>query len=797
VLSYDDALAIIKAAPAGEFTLAQYTGAVDDQVYLKQWVTDLAARVYGVDAQVFDAPTLGSTTLLRDLVHRALYQTGSPHDFAEIAASPQFLGYEDVAQSFRYPAHGLCSQMAWQLWEVYQAFGYSTTNIATINGNVDDYDDSHVMVEVYLDDLGKEIVQDPTFNFLYRQGDTVLSFAEARALHADPSMVFDGTGNYRNYYQTLQHDDGPSVALQEHIRDEYLSTIAFWWGDGSRDYSIWNIFSDHPGENSRDDSPGSAIASEDVQARIADLAPGSDFKILVDQLGNDGYYASGFSVIDDAGADHSWVTIKQEDGSYLSLSLTGDPTLVGALDELEREAVTGIGPNSAMDLSLLLLNKSVFGTWFSFDPAEASPQMTSYYGSEAGGNVDGGDENDRLLAFDGDDTLNGGAGVDYMQGGRGNDIYFVDNSRDRVSEAPNEGYDSVIATASYTLPTGSSIEVLRTMGSSTDYVVNLTGNELDNVLVGNSAANVLDGRGGADVMWAYGGNDTYLIDNPNDVIVERPGEGIDTVLVNEVASYTLAAGSEIELLSTPGSVTTFAVNLTGNEFDNTIIGNSASNTINGRAGADVMWGYGGDDFYFVDDPRDVVGELAGGGHDTIYAVASYMLAPGTDVEALLTLGSATTYLVNLTGNELDNTVVGNDVVNILDGGAGNDLIWGYAGDDILIGGAGKDVLNGGSGNDQFLYRQAGESPVGVVGRDLIQDFQSGADKIVLQTNHLLHFVAPSDPADGSVLDAFGVSYSWSNGSTIVGVDVDGDRTADLQIELLGQLQLSANDFVFA
>ena len=123
MFSYDDALAIIDAAPAGEFALNAYTGAVDDQVYLKQWVTDLAERVYGVDARVFDAPTLGSTTLLRDLVHRALYQTSDPQDFKEIAASPQFLGYEDVAQSFRYPAHGLCSQMAWQLWKVYQAFG--------------------------------------------------------------------------------------------------------------------------------------------------------------------------------------------------------------------------------------------------------------------------------------------------------------------------------------------------------------------------------------------------------------------------------------------------------------------------------------------------------------------------------------------------------------------------------------------------------------------------------------------------------------------------------------------------
>src|SRR6185503_19552263 len=51
--------------------------------------------------------------------------------------------------------------------------------------------------------------------------------------------------------------------------------------------------------------------------------------------------------------------------------------------------------------------------------------------------------------------------------------------------------------------------------------VNLTGNELDNVLTGNAAANTLtgnegndtlDGKTGADTLIGGGGNDTYYID---------------------------------------------------------------------------------------------------------------------------------------------------------------------------------------------------------------------------------------------------------------------------------------------
>jgi Ca2+-binding RTX toxin-like protein len=886
MLTYDEALAIINAAPESEFTLAPYTGAVDDQVYLRQWVTDLAESVYGVDANVFDVPTLGSTTLLRDLVHRALYQTSDPHDFKAIAASPQFLGYEDVAQSFRYPAHGLCSQMAWQLWKVYQSFGYSTTNLSTINGNVDDYDDSHVMVQVYLEDLGKEIVQDATFNFLYRKGDTFLSFEEARSLHDDPAMIFDSTGNYRDYYRTLEGQDGPSAKLQAYIRDEYLSTIAWWWGEGSRDYSIWNIFSDHPSRNSRDDSPGNPISTDQALARIASLAPGEDAKALVDQLGSDGYYASGFTVVDAAGAEHSWVTIKEADGSYLSLSLSGDPMLYGALDALEREAVTGEGPNSGTDLSLLLLNKSVFGTWFDFDPAQTTPRLSPSYGTDAGDTLTGGSGNDRLLGLDGNDVLHGGVGNDYLQGGRGDDIYFVDSAADRVSELLGEGYDTVVARTSYKLPTGTSVEMLRTTGSASTYAVNLTGNEFDNAIVGNAAANTLDGLGGADVMWGYGGNDFYFVDNVGDIVVERAGEGFDQIFVDNISSYTLQAGSEVEQLSTRGSATTFAVNLTGNELNNTIVGNSASNVIDGAAGADVMWGYGGNDFYYVDNSADMVVEARGDGYDTIYALADYRLPTGIELELLRTMGSASTYAVNLTGNEFnnvivgnaatniinggtgvdamwgyggndvyyvdnvgdavversgegydivyttvsyaltggseieelrtlgsastnavdlagnefDNSIIGNDATNVLNGGAGDDTLWGYAGNDILVGGAGKDVLNGGAGRDLFSYGDGGDSTVGAAGRDVIQDFVGGTDKIdlsALNTAQPLKFAAPSDAAASPVLDAFSVTYSWSDGATLVDIDLNGDRAADMQIQLLGQLRLSASDFIFA
>src|SRR5688572_6635985 len=52
MLSYEDARAVTAAAPAEEFVLSTSTGATDDLVYLRQWVLDHVAPIYGVDESV-------------------------------------------------------------------------------------------------------------------------------------------------------------------------------------------------------------------------------------------------------------------------------------------------------------------------------------------------------------------------------------------------------------------------------------------------------------------------------------------------------------------------------------------------------------------------------------------------------------------------------------------------------------------------------------------------------------------------------------------------------------------------
>ena len=103
----------------------------------------------------------------------------------------------------------------------------------------------------------------------------------------------------------------------------------------------------------------------------------------------------------------------------------------------------------------------------------------------------------------GNDTLNGGGGADTMAGGAGNDIYVVDNAGDVVTEALNEGTDTVQSSVSFTL--GSNVENLALSGAAG---INGTGNGLDNVITGNSGNNTLSGGAGNDTLNGGAGTDT-------------------------------------------------------------------------------------------------------------------------------------------------------------------------------------------------------------------------------------------------------------------------------------------------
>lgn len=284
-------------------------------------------------------------------------------------------------------------------------------------------------------------------------------------------------------------------------------------------------------------------------------------------------------------------------------------------------------------------------------------------------NVTGSMFDDQLTGSAGANVLDGGAGKDTMAGGLGNDVYVVDVLDDIVTELATGGIDKIRTGLDYTL--GDFIENLDLMGGDP---LSGTGNGLQNVITGNSGANLLDGRDGNDKLYGGLGNDTLL-----------GGAGAD-VLDGGAGDDTLDGGADVA--------------------------------------ADKLSGGLGDDRYLVGQ-GDVVTEAAKAGRDTIVAGVSYTL--GLNVEDLELLDAGGN--INGKGNALDNTIKGNALANRLEGLLGNDDLRGGGGGDTLVGGAGNDRLTGGAGADHFLFNAAlGPLP----NLDTITDFEIGVDAIDLE-----------------------------------------------------------------
>ncbi len=350
---------------------------------------------------------------------------------------------------------------------------------------------------------------------------------------------------------------------------------------------------------------------------------------------------------------------------------------------------------------------TIKGTPGNDDPLLGTASDDQIYGYGGDDVIDAGDGNDAIYAGDGDDTINGGAGNDALDGGAGDDtmaggigddLYIVDSLGDVVIELSGEGTDEVRTSMDYSL-VGTEIENLT-----------ITGTE-GRIATGNDYANKIKGSTGSDAIFGLGGNDSISGNDGTDTIEGGDGnDWMDGGGGTDVLSYASASSAVTVNLSLTGAQNTGGAgvdtiknfeNLTGSDFNDTLIGNSGNNRLVGGLGDDTMIGGAGDDRYSVDSEGDVVVENSGEGNDSVNSnITSYTL--GANLENLLLFNGA----VNGTGNELDNIIRGND------------------NDNRITGGGGEDHLYGGAGADTFVIDAVDASSF-----DHLHDFVSGEDQI--------------------------------------------------------------------
>jgi Ca2+-binding RTX toxin-like protein len=447
----------------------------------------------------------------------------------------------------------------------------------------------------------------------------------------------------------------------------------------------------------------------------------------------------------------------------------------------------------------------------------------SLLGGSGNDTIFGNGGNDTLLGEEGDDRLDGGAGADSMLGGTGNDIYIVDSAFDAVVESLGEGSDTVESGISYTLTSGSHIEVLNLTGSSS---LSGTGNEFDNTILGNIGTNMLSGGAGNDSLAGGGGRDTLLGGSGDDTLFAiyesdlssslAGGTGNDLYLVdstlnslNDISgndtveasvSYNLAARNVIGvenlvLLGTDNLIgigNSLANSLIGNSGDNSLLGGLGRDTLLGGEGNDTLdarkdqgdtapdrlEGGSGDDTYLVNSTLDTV--VGTGSNETIVSTVSFSLASSlvSGVGNLLLSGTGD---IDGTGDSLANRVTGNSGINVLRGGAGDDTLLGGGGNDQFIGGEGLDLLVGGTGNDLFVAENASDAAsdvfLGGGGIDSVRSavsFDLGASN-VSDIDNLIYNGSAGATLTGNISDNSLISQGAGNDTLIA---VGGNNTLD-------------------
>lgn len=304
---------------------------------------------------------------------------------------------------------------------------------------------------------------------------------------------------------------------------------------------------------------------------------------------------------------------------------------------------------------------------------------------------------DGLLAtvHGGNDTLQGGAGDDYLNAGSGFDT--VDYSSSTAKVVVNLGLSGSAGSAT---------------GEGTDQlynIENIIGSNYGDTLAGNELANTINGGIGSDwVDYGYASS----------------GVSVDLSMVGLTGSAIVGGGGDADALIS-------IENVFGSSYDDNITDKSGTaNTLLGLNGNDIFFSHnnntGGTDTYD-----------GGNGTDTIdYSLYSgnlhVTLGGSTNIDTLINIE-------NITGTAGNDTLVGDTNGNLLKGMDGADTLMGGAGADTLDGGVGQDMADYSTSNSITVNLTAGTVIDGLGSTDTLTSIEivKGSNAADIMTGSLL------------------------------------------------------------
>ncbi|MDO4640433.1 MAG: calcium-binding protein [Neisseria sp.] len=110
----------------------------------------------------------------------------------------------------------------------------------------------------------------------------------------------------------------------------------------------------------------------------------------------------------------------------------------------------------------------------------------------------------------------------------------------------------------------------------------------NDIIISKGGNDILDGESGCDIMIGGPGNDTYYVDNHHDKVIEKAGEGDDTIL----SSVNITAPNHVENITL---LTDHDLNAIGNHLNNVLHGNDGKNFLSSLDGNDNLYGHAGND----------------------------------------------------------------------------------------------------------------------------------------------------------------------------------------------------------